>query len=94
MAIAAERLSRLQRGILTWLVAEDQRPCGTMAASHHDLVRVLMARGFEKSNVSTSLKGLATKGLVTIAQTSSGKSEAMDLTAVGRHVVVNKGISV
>jgi hypothetical protein len=33
--MAAERLSRLQRRILAWLLAEEQRTRGTMAASHH-----------------------------------------------------------
>jgi hypothetical protein len=37
MAMAHERLSRLQRHILTWLMAEAQRTRGTMAADHHDL---------------------------------------------------------
>jgi hypothetical protein len=32
--MARERLSRLQRRILTWLVAEDRRLRGTMAAEH------------------------------------------------------------
>jgi hypothetical protein len=39
--MASERLSRLQRHILAWLVAEAQRTRGTMAASHQDLVRTL-----------------------------------------------------
>jgi hypothetical protein len=33
MAMARARLSRLQRRILAWLAAEDQRTRGTMAAS-------------------------------------------------------------
>jgi hypothetical protein len=32
-----------------------------MAASHKALVRALAALGFDKGNVSTSLKGLAAK---------------------------------
>jgi hypothetical protein len=40
MTMAPERLSRLQRRILVWLVAEDQRTRGTMAASHEDLVQL------------------------------------------------------
>ena len=79
-----ERLSRLQRRILAWLVAEDVRLRGTMAADHPDLVR---AMAHDKGNVSTSLKGLAAKGLVTITRTPGGKAEAMDLTAAGRQVV-------
>ena len=59
MAMSRERLSRLQRDILAWLVAEDQRLRGTMAASHEDLVR---AMAHDKGNLSTSLKGLELKG--------------------------------
>jgi DNA-binding MarR family transcriptional regulator len=87
MAMAPERLSRLQRRILTWLVAEDQRTRGTMAADHQALVRALAALGFDKGNVSTSLKGLEAKGLVTIARTPGGRAEAVDLTPAGRHRV-------
>ena len=92
--MATERLSRLQRRILAWLVAEDQRMHGTTATSHEDLVRALMARGHDKGNVSTSLKGLEAKGLVRITRTPGGKAEAVDLTPAGRHAVVNKANSV
>jgi hypothetical protein len=37
MAMARERLSRLQRDILAWLAAEDQRLRGSMATIHEDL---------------------------------------------------------
>jgi DNA-binding MarR family transcriptional regulator len=72
MTMAPERLSRLQRRILAWLLAEELRTRGTMAASHQDLLRALVARGFDKGNVSTSLKGLEAKGLVTITRTPGG----------------------
>jgi DNA-binding MarR family transcriptional regulator len=85
--MAPERLSRRQRRILTWLVAEDQRLRGTMAASHEDLVRALVVLGFDKGNVSTSLKGLEAKGLVTITRTPGGRAEAVDLTRVGHNRV-------
>jgi DNA-binding MarR family transcriptional regulator len=85
--MAPERLSRLQRRILAWVVAEDVRLRGTMAASHPDLARALVALGFDKSNVSTSLKGLEAKGLVTITRMPGGKAEAVDLTAAGRQRV-------
>jgi len=52
-----------------------------MAASHEDLVRAL---AHDKGNISTSLKGLEAKGLVTIARTPGGRAEAVDLTAEGR----------
>jgi hypothetical protein len=69
-----ERLSRLQRCILAWLVTEDVRLRGTMRASHEDLVRALVALGVDKGNVSTSLKGLKVKGLVTTARTLGGQT--------------------
>ena len=89
--MAPERLSRLQRRILAWLAAEVQRTQGTMAASHQDLARAL---GHDKSNLSTSLKGLEAKGLVRIARTPGGKAEAIDLTPAGQREVVNKAKSV
>jgi DNA-binding MarR family transcriptional regulator len=57
------------------------------SASHEDLVRALVARGVDKGNLSTSLKGLAVKGLVTITRTPGGKAEVVDLTAEGRNRV-------
>jgi DNA-binding MarR family transcriptional regulator len=87
MTMAPERLSRIQRRILTRLVAEDRRLRGTMAASHEDLVRALVALGFDKGHVSTSLKGLAAKGLVTIARTPGGRAETVTLTREGRNHV-------
>jgi len=82
--MASERLSRLQRRILAWLLAEAQRTRGTMAADHRDLVRAL---GHDKSNLSRSLTGLAAKGLVTITRTPGGKAEAINLTPEGRNRV-------
>jgi DNA-binding MarR family transcriptional regulator len=79
--MSCERLSRLQRRILTWLAQEARRTRGTMAASHQDLVRVMAT---DKGNLSTSLKGLEAKGLITIARTPGGKAEAVDLTPEGR----------
>ena len=52
MAMARERLSRLQRCILAWLAAEEQRTRGTMAANHRDLVQ---AFAHDKGNLSHSL---------------------------------------
>jgi DNA-binding MarR family transcriptional regulator len=82
--MAPERLSRLQRRILTWLAAEDQRTRGTMAASHADLVHAL---GHDKGNPSTSLKSLEAKGLVRITRTPGGRAQAVDLTAEGQNRV-------
>jgi DNA-binding MarR family transcriptional regulator len=55
-----------------------------MAASQAKLVSAL---AYDKGNVSTSLKGLAAKGLVTITRTPGGHAEAVDLTAEGRQRV-------
>jgi DNA-binding MarR family transcriptional regulator len=71
--MASECLSRLQRRFLAWLWAEDPRTRGTMRASHQDLVHTLAALRFDKGNISTSLKGLAAKGLITITRTPGGK---------------------
>jgi DNA-binding MarR family transcriptional regulator len=79
--MTSERLSRLQRRILAWLVAHEQRFNGTLAASHQDLARTL---AHDKGNLSTSLQGLERKGWVTITRTPGGKAEAVDLTAEGR----------
>jgi DNA-binding MarR family transcriptional regulator len=84
MAMARERPSRLQRDILAWLVAEDRCLRDTIAADHQALVRALVVLGFDKGNVSTSLKGLEAKGLVTITWTPGGRAEAVDLTREGR----------
>jgi DNA-binding MarR family transcriptional regulator len=91
--MAPERLSRLQRRNLAWLLVEAQRTRGA-TARHADLVRAL---AHDKGNLSTSLKGLEAKGLVTIARTPGGKAEAIALTAEGGEPaeVVNKdGIGV
>jgi DNA-binding MarR family transcriptional regulator len=85
--MARERLSRLQRRILAWLLAEEQRTRGTMAADHQDLVRALVAEGTDKGNLSTSLKGLEGKGLITITRTPGGRAEAVTLTREGRNRV-------
>jgi DNA-binding MarR family transcriptional regulator len=79
--MAPRRLSRLQRHILTWLAAEETRTRGTMAASHQDLVCAL---AHDKGNLSTSLKNLEAKGLVTITRTPGSQAEATDLTEAGR----------
>jgi DNA-binding MarR family transcriptional regulator len=81
--MACERLSRLQRRILTWLAAEEQRTRGTMSASHEDLVHAL---AHDKGNLSHSLRNLEAKGLIRIARTE-GRAQAIDLTAEGRNLL-------
>jgi DNA-binding MarR family transcriptional regulator len=79
--MALERISYLQRRILAWLAAEEQRTRGTMAASQADLVRAL---AHDKGNLSHSLANLEAKGLITRTTTPGGQAEAVDLTAAGR----------
>jgi DNA-binding MarR family transcriptional regulator len=79
--MADQRLSQLQRRILAWLVAEDQRMRGTMAADHRDLARAL---AHHKGNLSSSLRNLAAKGLVMLTKTPGGQIAAVDLTRAGR----------
>jgi len=57
--MAEPRLSRLQRRILTWLVAEDQRTRGTMAADHQDLVQAL---AHDEGNLSANLRNDEERG--------------------------------
>lgn len=90
--MAPARLSRLQRRILAWLLAEAERTRGPMAASHQDLVR---AMAHHPGNLSTSLKGLERKGLIRVHRTPGGKAEAIDLTVEGRQQaeVLNKDLT-
>jgi DNA-binding PadR family transcriptional regulator len=80
-------LSRLQRRILAWLVAEEQRTRGLIASSHRDLVHALP---HDRGNLSHSLQNLEAKGLITINRTPSRRAAAVDLTPAGRQVVVNQ----
>ena len=90
--MAPARLSRLQHRILAWLLAEDQRTRGTMAADHRDLVQAL---AHHKGNLEHVLQGLERKGLIRLHRTPGGKAEAVDLTAEGREraEVLNKARS-
>jgi DNA-binding MarR family transcriptional regulator len=85
--VAPERLSHLQRCILTWLAAEEQRTRGSMAASYEDLRRSL---AHDRGNLSHSLGNLEAKGLITTSRTLSRRAKAVHLTPAGRRVVVNK----
>jgi DNA-binding MarR family transcriptional regulator len=88
--VAAKRLSRLQRRILAWLAAEEQRTRVTLAASHPDLGHAL---GADKGNLSYSLANSEAKGLVCITTAAGGKAEMVDLTPAGRREVVNRDIT-
>jgi DNA-binding MarR family transcriptional regulator len=85
--MARERVSSLQRRIPAWLQAHQQRTRGTMSASATELGQAL---AHDKGNLSHSVANLEAKGLVTIARTPEGQVEAVDLTAQGRQVAVQR----
>lgn len=84
--MAAERLSALQRRILAWLQAHEQRTRGTLSASYPQLMQALW---HEKGNLSHSLRNLEAKGLVRMNRTAGGKAEALDLTPQGRKLAAH-----
>jgi hypothetical protein len=57
--MATSRLSRLQKRILRWLVADHHRTTGVILSSHEELVKALDEY---KGNVSRSLQTLETRG--------------------------------
>ena len=53
--MAPPRLSQLQKQILRWLWADEQRTHGGTSSSHHELLQALPG---DKSNISRSLRTL------------------------------------
>ena len=82
--MTTERLSRLQHRILAWLMAEDQCTRGTMAASHQDLVRAMVAGGLDKGNVGPASRAWRRRAWCD-RKTPGGQAEAVDLTAEGEN---------
>ena len=79
MAIA--RLSQLQKRILWWLYAEEQRTHGQMAGSQQDRARALQ---HDKGNLSQSLRTLERHGWLRIHRSSGGQAAALLLTQAGQ----------
>lgn len=84
--MAARRLSRLQKRIVRWLVADYQRTQGQTTSSHLELVLALQG---DKSNMSHSLRTLEAHGLITMARSPGGKAESLFLTPQGYQVAVH-----
>ena len=82
--MAARRLSRLQRHILSRLFAEYQRTQGGLIMGHYALVQLL---GSGKSTISHSLRTLEARGLIAISRTPGGQANSVDLTSEGRKMV-------
>ena len=78
--MAIRRVSRLQKRILRWLVAEHRRTQGGTASSHYDLVKALDG---DKSNISHSLHTLEARGWIIILRTAGGQANSIDLTPEG-----------
>jgi len=79
--MAAVRLSRLQKRMLRWLAADEQRTRGMITSSHPELVAALPSA---KGNISHSLRRLEMQGLIVLTRTSGGNTESVYLTATGR----------
>ena len=79
--MAGMRLSQLQKYILRWLLADQQRTKGVIASSHYDFVRALQR---DKGNVSHSLQTLERRGLLAIGRSSGGHAAFLILTPAGQ----------
>ena len=78
--MATQRLSQLQKQILRWLWADEQRTHGGTSSSHHELLQALPS---DKSNVSRSLRTLEAREWIVIERTAGGKAQALYLTPEG-----------
>ena len=77
--MATPRLSRLQKRILQWLIADHHRTNGVILSSHEELVKAL---GGYKGNVSRSLQTLETRGWLIIGRSPGGHAPNMAKTSV------------
>ena len=78
--MTTQRVARLQKHILRWLLADHQRTRGVLASSHAELVKAL--RG-DKGNISHSLHTLEARGWIVLGRTPGGRSESLYLTPAG-----------
>jgi DNA-binding MarR family transcriptional regulator len=78
--MATQRLSQLQKPILRWLWAAEQRPHGGTSSSHHEWLQALPG---DKSNISRSLRTLEAREGIVIERTAGGKAQALYLTPEG-----------
>ena len=79
--MAARRLSKLQRQILSSMWTQYERTQGGISTGHLKLVQTL---GRDKSNVSHSLRTLEARGFITIGRTAGGQATHLDRTSEGR----------
>ena len=79
--MAAQRFSRLQKRLLTWLVADYHRSRGVTASSHQELVQAVSG---DKSTISHSLRTLEARGLLVIGRSTGGQAQDVRLTLEGQ----------
>jgi hypothetical protein len=70
--MAPQRVARLQKSILRWLVTDDHRTKGGTFSSHQELFQAIPG---DKSNISQSLRTLEKRGWLVIGRTPGGKAE-------------------
>ena len=78
--MATQRVSRLQKQMLRWLLADHQRTRGVLASSHEELSKAL---GGDKGNISHSLHTLEARGWIVRGRTPGGRAESLYLTPTG-----------
>jgi DNA-binding MarR family transcriptional regulator len=78
--MATQRVSRLQKQMLRWLLADHQRTRGVLASSHEEFVQAL---GGDKGNISHSLRTLEARGWIVLGRTPGGRAESLYLTPTG-----------
>ena len=78
--MAPQRVSRLHKQMLRWLLTEHQRTRGVLASSHEELVKAL---GSDKGNLSHSLRTLEARGWIVLGRTPGGRAESLYLTPTG-----------
>ena len=78
--MTTQRVSRLQKHILRWLLADHQRTRGVIASSHAELVKAL---GGDKGNLSHSLRTLEARGWLVLGRTPGGRAELSTLHPQG-----------
>jgi DNA-binding MarR family transcriptional regulator len=78
--MATQRVSRLQKQMLRWLLTDHQRTRGVLASSHEELVKAL---GRDKGNLSHSLRTLEARGWIGLGRTPGGRAESLYRTPAG-----------
>jgi len=78
--MTTQRMSRLQKPILRWLLADHQRTRGVIASSQAELVKAL---GGDKGNISHSLRTLEARDWLVLGRTPGGRAESLYLTPAG-----------